>query len=102
MGKASAVMPTLLSSVVIKIVEKAKLAVIIPILTYGYESWVMTKKIWSLVSASEMRFCKESRNYMHPWLFGIKLSAPPLYVPASCFRYQSLKKIWNRNCKLPS
>ena len=40
--------------------KKAKLsifkAVFVSILTYGLESWVMTKKVQSQVQASEMRF----------------------------------------------
>ena len=40
--------------------KKAKLsifkAVFVPILTYGHESWVMTKRVRSQVQASEMRF----------------------------------------------
>ena len=40
--------------------KKAKLSifktVFVPILTYGHESWVMTKRVRSQVQASEMRF----------------------------------------------
>ena len=49
-------------SVVMKRVwsKKAKLsifkAVFVPILTYGHESWIMTKRIRSQVQASEMKF----------------------------------------------
>ena len=59
--KASAVMRALHYSVVMKreLSKKAKLsifkAVLVPILTYGHESWVMTEKMRSQVQASEMR-----------------------------------------------
>ena len=61
-GKASAVMRALHYSVVMKreLSKKAKLsvfkAVFVRILTYGHESWVMTKRLRSQVQASEMRF----------------------------------------------
>ena len=61
-SKASAVMRALHYSVVMKreLSKKAKLsifkAVFVPILTYGHESWVMTKRMRSQVQASEMRF----------------------------------------------
>ena len=64
-GKASAVMRALHYSVVIKreLSKKAKLsifkAVFVPILTYGHESWVMTKRMRSQVlQASKMRFLR--------------------------------------------
>ena len=42
--------------------KKAKLsifkAVFVPILTYGHESWVTTKRVRSQVQASEMRFLR--------------------------------------------
>ena len=63
-GKASAVMQALHYSVVMKpeLSKKAKLsvfeAVFVPILTYGHESWVMTKRMRSQVQASEMRFLR--------------------------------------------
>ena len=42
--------------------KKAKLpifkAVLVPILTYGHESWVMTERMRSQVHASEMRFLR--------------------------------------------
>ena len=63
-GKASAVMRALHYSVVMKreLSKKAKLsffkAVFVPILTYGHESWVMTKRMRSQVQASEMRFLR--------------------------------------------
>ena len=63
-GKASAVMRALHNSVVMKreLSKKAKLsifiAVFIPILTYGHESWVMTERMRSQVQASEMRFLR--------------------------------------------
>ena len=63
-GKASAVMRALHYSVVMKreLSKKAKLsifkAVFVPILTYGYESWVMTERMRSQVRASEMRFLR--------------------------------------------
>ena len=61
-GKACAVMRALHSSIVMKreLLKKAKLsifrAVFVPILTYGHESWVMTKRVRSQVQASKMRF----------------------------------------------
>ena len=61
-GKASAVIRALHYSVVMKqeLSKKAKLSifrtVFVPILTYGHESWVMTKRVRSKVLASEMRF----------------------------------------------
>ena len=61
-GKACAVMRALHYSVVMKqeLSKKAKLsifrAVFVPILTYGHESWVMTKRVRSQVQASKMRF----------------------------------------------
>ena len=63
-GKASAVMRALHYSVVMKreLSKKAKLpifkAVFVPILTYGHESWVMTKRARSQVQASETRFLR--------------------------------------------
>ena len=42
--------------------EKTKLSIFessfVPILTYGHESWVMTKRVRSQVQASEMRFLR--------------------------------------------
>ena len=42
--------------------KKAKLsifkAVVVPIFTYGHESWVMTERMRSQVQASEMRFSR--------------------------------------------
>ena len=64
-GKACAVMRALHNSVVMKreLSKKAKLsifeAVFVPILTYGHESWVMTKRMRSQVQASEMRFLRK-------------------------------------------
>ena len=61
-GKASAVMRALHYSIVKKreLSKKAKLSVfrtvIVPVLTYGHESWVKTEKVRSQVQASEMRF----------------------------------------------
>ena len=63
-GKASAVMRALHYSVVMKreLSKKAKLSIFkaffVPILTYGHESWVMTKRVRSQVQASEMRFLR--------------------------------------------
>ena len=60
-SKASAVMRALHYSVVIKqeLSKNAKLSifktVFIPILTYGHESRLMTKRVQSQVQASEMR-----------------------------------------------
>ena len=64
-GKASAVMRALHYSVVMKreLSKKAKLlifqTVFVPIVTYGHESWVMTKRVRSQVQASEMRFLRK-------------------------------------------
>ena len=64
-GKASAAMQALHYSVAIKqeLSKKAKLsifkAVLVPILTYGHESWVMTKTVRSQVQASEIRFLQK-------------------------------------------
>ena len=65
-GKASsAIMRALHHLVVMKreLSKKAKLsifkAVFVPILTYGYESWVMTEREQSQVQASEMRFLRK-------------------------------------------
>ena len=63
-GKVSAVMRALHYSVVMKreLSKKAKLlifkAVFVPILTYGHESWVMTKRVRSQAQASKMRFLR--------------------------------------------
>ena len=64
-GKASAVMRALHNSVVMKreLSKKAKLSIfkavfLVPILTYGHESWVMTERMLSQVQASEMRFLR--------------------------------------------
>ena len=63
-GKASAVMRALSNSDVKKreLSKKAKLsifkAVFVPILSYGPESWVMTKRVQSQVQAFEMRFLR--------------------------------------------
>ena len=64
-GKASAVMRALHDSVVMKreLSKKAKLsvfkAVLVPLLTYGHESWVLTERMRSQVPASESRFLKK-------------------------------------------
>ena len=61
-GKASAVMRALHYLVVMKreLSKKAKLSIFKPvfvlILTYGYESWVMTERVRSQMRTSEMRF----------------------------------------------
>ena len=63
-GKANAVMRALHYSIVMKreLPKKAKLsifkAVFVPILTYGHESWVVTKRMRSQVQASKMRFLR--------------------------------------------
>ena len=63
-GKVSAVMRALHYSVVMKreLSKKEKLlifkAVFVPILTYGHESWVMTKRVRSQAQASKMRFLR--------------------------------------------
>ena len=64
--KASAVMRALHYSVVMKreLSKKAKLVsifktILVPILTYGHESWVMTERVQSQVQASEMRFLQK-------------------------------------------
>ena len=64
-GKASsAVMRALHYSVIMKreLSKKPKLSifktVFVSILTYGHESWVMTKRMRSQVQASEMRFLR--------------------------------------------
>ena len=63
-GKATAVMRALHYSVVMEreLSKKAKLsifkAVFVPILTYGHESWAMTKIMQSQVQVSEMRFLR--------------------------------------------
>ena len=66
-GKASAVMRQLHRSVVLKrelICTRAKLSVFrsvyVPILTYGYECWVMNEKVRSQVQAVEMGFLRRS------------------------------------------
>ena len=64
-GKARAVMRPLQYSVVMKreLPIKAKLsifkAVLVPILTYGHESWVITERVRSQVQGSEMRFLRK-------------------------------------------
>ena len=64
-GKASAVMRALHYSVVMKreLSKNAKLSifktVFVPILTFGHESWVMTKRVRSQVQASAMRFLRK-------------------------------------------
>ena len=58
-------MRALHDSVVMKreLLKKAKLsvfkAVCVPTLTYGHESWVVTKRVRSQVQASEMRFLRK-------------------------------------------
>ena len=46
--------------------KKAKLsifkAVFVPILTYSYESWVMTERMRSQAQASEMRFLRRTKE----------------------------------------
>ena len=67
-GKASAVMRALHYSVVMKreLSKKAKLsickAVFVPILSYGHESWVMTKRVRLQVQASEMSFLRKIKG----------------------------------------
>ena len=63
-SKASALMRALHSSVVMKreLSKKAKLSIFktffVPILTYGHESWVTTKRVRSHLQTSEMRFLR--------------------------------------------
>ena len=63
-GKASAVMRALHYLVVMKreLSKKTKLSIFktlfVPILTYGHESWVMTKRVRLQVQASEMSFLR--------------------------------------------
>ena len=49
-----------------KLSKNAKLsifkAVFVPILTYGHESWVMTKRVRSQVLESEMRFLRKIKG----------------------------------------
>ena len=60
-GKVTAVMRALHYSIVMKreLSKKAKVsifkAVLVPILTYGHESWAMTERMRSQVQASEIR-----------------------------------------------
>ena len=67
-SKPRAVMRALHYSVVMKreLSKKAKLsickAVFVPILTYGHESWVMTKWVRSQVQASEMSFLQKIKE----------------------------------------
>ena len=64
-GKASAVMRALHYLVVMKreLSKKSKLsvfkAVLVPILTNGRESWVITERVRSQVQVSEMRFLRK-------------------------------------------
>ena len=66
--KESAVMSQLYGSVVLKreLCTKAKLlvfrSVFVPILTYGHECWVMTKRLISRVQAVEMGFLQKFRG----------------------------------------
>ena len=61
---ASAVMQTLMQSVVVKkeLSRKAKLSIYrsiyIPTLTYGHELWVVTKRMRSRIKAAEMSFLR--------------------------------------------
>ena len=65
-GKASAIMRALHYSVVMKreLSKKTKLSifktVFAPILTFGYESWVMIKRVRSHLQAPEMRFLRRN------------------------------------------
>ena len=67
-GKASLIMPQLYQSVVLKreLCAKAKLSVFrlifTPILTYGHECWVMTKRVRSRVQAAERDFLRKVRS----------------------------------------
>ena len=67
-GKDCAVIRALCYSVVIKreLSKKAKLSIfktaIVPILTYGQESWVTTKRVRSQVQASEMNFLQRIKG----------------------------------------
>ena len=75
-AKASAVMRQLYRSVVLKreLCTKAKFSVFktvfVPILTYGHECWVMTKRVRSRVQAAEMFFYEKSEVY--PYLTRLK------------------------------
>ena len=75
-AKASAVMRQLYRSVVLKrdLCTKAKLSVFktvfVPILTYGHECWVMTKRVRSRVQAAEICFYEKSEVY--PYLTRLK------------------------------
>uniref|UniRef100_A0A8C6KT40 Reverse transcriptase domain-containing protein n=1 Tax=Nothobranchius furzeri TaxID=105023 RepID=A0A8C6KT40_NOTFU len=63
-GSASAVMPMLSRCVVVKreLSQKARLSIYrsiyVPILTYGHELWVMTKRTRSRIQAAEMSFLR--------------------------------------------
>ena len=73
-SKAGAVMHALHRSVVMKreLSSKAKLVVFrsifVPILTYGHEFRVMTKRMRSRVQASKWDFCVESKEYQRTLL----------------------------------
>ena len=70
-GKASAIMYQLYQSVVLKqeLCTKAKLSVFrsvfVPILIYGHECWVMTKRVRSQVQVAKMSFLKKSEVYLY-------------------------------------
>ena len=61
-------MRTLHYSVVLKreLSRKAILSelksILVPIVTYGYESWIMTKKVRSQMQVSEMRFLQKIKE----------------------------------------
>ena len=67
-GKESTIMCQLYPSIVLKreLCTKAKLSVFIsvfvPILTYGYECWIMTERIRSRVQAAEMGLFRKIRG----------------------------------------
>ena len=67
-GKASAVMRQFYQSDILKreLCIKAKLSVFrlffVPILTYGHECWLMTKKVRSQVQTAEMGFLRKFRG----------------------------------------
>ena len=67
-GKARAVMRALHHSVVLKweLSRKEKLSVFkfifVPIVTYGHELWVMTKRMRSQMQASKMRFLRKIKG----------------------------------------
>jgi len=77
-----------------RIVDKSKLSVIFPILTYGHESWVMIERLRSQVQASEMGFLRRIEGVtLFDKVRSFEIRKP---LKAECFRKVFPNKLYLR------